>query len=71
MNLEARKISLVQEFLRIDNEKLITSLDNLLHETRIEFFAENLKSKCIEDFNKEIDLALDDEKTIASFKHKI
>ncbi|QOW10379.1 hypothetical protein Q73A0000_08370 [Kaistella flava (ex Peng et al. 2021)] len=61
MNLEARKISLVQEFLRIDNEKLITALENLLYKTKNEFFEENLKPMSLEDFNKEIDKAINDE----------
>ena len=61
MNLEARKISLVQEFLRIDNEKLITALENLLYKTKTEFFEENLKPMSLVDFNKEIDKAINDE----------
>lgn len=61
MNLEARKISLVQEFLRIDNENLITVFENLLSKTKTEFFEQNLKPMSVEDFNKEIDAALDDE----------
>ena len=61
MNLEARKIALGQEFLRIDNERLITALENLLYKTKTEFFEENLKPMSLEDFNKEIDKAIDDE----------
>lgn len=61
MNLEARKISLIQEFLRIDNEKLITALENLLYKTKTEFFEENLKPMSLEDFNREIDKAINDE----------
>lgn len=61
MSLEARKISLVQEFLRIDSEKLITALENLLDKTKTEFFEENLKPMSLEDFNKEIDKAINDE----------
>ena len=61
MNLEARKISLVQEFLRIDNEKIINALENLLHKSKSEIFEQNLKPMSLEQFNKEIDEAIDDE----------
>lgn len=62
MNLEARKISFIQEFLRIDNEKIISALENFLHKNKSEIFEQNLKSMSLEEFNKEIDQALDDEK---------
>lgn len=62
MNLEARKISLVQEFLRIDNEKIIIALENLLHKRKSELFEENLKPMSVKQFNDEIDLAIEDDK---------
>jgi len=60
MNLEARKILLVQEFLRIDNEKIINALENALHKIKSENFDENLKPLSIEEFNDEIDKAIED-----------
>lgn len=60
MNLETRKISLVQEFLRIDNEKIINALENALHKIKSENFDENLKPMSIEEFNDEIDMAIND-----------
>lgn len=62
MNLEARKISIVQEFLRLDNEKIITAIESLLHESKSDAFEQNLKPMSVEQFNAEIDAALDDEK---------
>jgi len=62
MNIEAKKLSLIQEFLRIDNEKIINALENLLHKSKYEYFEENMKSMSLERFNDEIDQALDDEK---------
>lgn len=62
MNLEARKISLVQEFLRIDNEKIISALENFLHKNKSEIFEKNLNPMSLEQFNIEIDEALEDEK---------
>lgn len=61
MNLEARKISLVQEFLRIDNEKIISALENLLHKSKSESFDESLKPMSLDQFNTEIDKAIDNE----------
>lgn len=62
MNLEARKISLVQEFLRIDNEKMISALENFLRKNKSEQFEKNLNPMTLEQLNFEIDKALDDEK---------
>jgi hypothetical protein len=62
MNLEARKILLVQEFLRLDNENIISALENILYKSKSEVFEEGLKPMSIEQFNAEIDEALDDEK---------
>jgi CDP-glycerol glycerophosphotransferase (TagB/SpsB family) len=61
MNLEARKISLVQEFLRIDNEKIISALENVLHKIKSENFDKNLKPMSLNQFNEEIDKAIEDE----------
>ena len=60
MNLEARKISLVQEFLRIDNEKSINALENALHKIKSENFDENLKPMSLDKFNDEINKAIED-----------
>lgn len=62
MNLEARKIILIQEFLRLDNEKIINAIENLLHKSKSDFFEQNLKPMTLKQFNDEIDKALDDEK---------
>ncbi|WP_312901637.1 hypothetical protein [Chryseobacterium taichungense] len=76
MNLEARKILLVQEFLRIDNEKIINALENALHKIKSENFDENLKPMSIEEFNDEIDKAINDVDNnritnVADLKNKI
>lgn len=62
MNLEARKLSLVQEFLRIDNENIIGALEKFLHKGKSDFFEQNLKPKSLQQFYQEIDQALEDEK---------
>lgn len=62
MDLEARKISFVQEFLRIDNEKIVEGLETLLYKGKAELFEQNLQPMALEQFHAEIDQALDDEK---------
>ena len=62
MNLEARKILLIQEFLRIDNEKIIGALENFFYKTQSENFEKNLKPMSLEQFYQEIDQSLEDEK---------
>lgn len=62
MNIEARKLSLIQEFLRVDNEKIISALENLLRKSKSEDFEQNLKPMSLKQFNDEIDQALEDEK---------
>lgn len=62
MNLEARKILIVQEFLRLDNEKIITAVESLLHESKSEIYEQSLKPMSMEQYNNEVDKALEDEK---------
>lgn len=62
MNIEARKISIIQEFLKIDSEKIISAIENFLNKSKAENFEENLNPMSLEEFNNEIDKALEDEK---------
>lgn len=70
MNLEARKISLVQEFLKIDNEKIISALEKFLIRSKSEDFEKSLEPMSLEKFNSEIDIALEDEKNNSIIKAK-
>lgn len=60
MNLEARKISFVQEFLRIQNEEIIDSLEKFLKSQKAELVDNTFKPMNIEEYNNEIDQAIDD-----------
>jgi len=62
MDLQTRKISFVQEFLRLQNEEIISGLENLLKQKKIELFESNLEPMSLEQFNTEIDQAMDDSK---------
>ena len=43
MNIEARKISLIKEFLKIDNEKIISAIENFLHQSNSKNLEQNIK----------------------------
>lgn len=62
MNLEARKLSFIQEFLRLQNEEIVSGLENLLRKRKIELIENDFKPMSIEQFNSEIDQSLDDSK---------
>jgi len=62
MDLETRKISFIQEFLRIQNEEIVSELEDLLRRKKVELIDKNLKTMRLNDFNKEIDISLDDSK---------
>ncbi len=60
MNLEARKISFIQEFLRLQNEEIVIGLEKLLHKRKAELIDREMKPMSIEQFNGDIDNAEDD-----------
>ena len=62
MIIEARKISLIKEFLKIDNEKIISAIENFLHQSNSKNLEQNIKPMSLEDFYNEIDKAVEDEK---------
>lgn len=60
MDLETRKITFVQEFLRLQNEEIISGLEKLLRKKKKDLFEKKLTPMSLEQFNKEIDQSLDD-----------
>lgn len=60
MDLEARKLSFIQEFLRLQNEEIVEKLESLLRTQKKEWFEKNLKPMTKAQFLKEIELALQD-----------
>lgn len=60
MDLETRKISFVQEFLKIQNEEIISDLENLLHKRKAELYESKLKPMSIEQFHSNIKQSLED-----------
>ncbi|MBE9466724.1 MAG: hypothetical protein IMY72_00210 [Bacteroidetes bacterium] len=60
MDLQTRKITFVQEFLRLQNEDIISGLEKLLQKRKSELYKKELKPMDLKQFNNEIDQALDD-----------
>ena len=59
MDIQSRKINFVQEFLKLQNEELITVFEKILLDKKNE---SKLKPMSLEDFYNDIKLALDDSK---------
>jgi hypothetical protein len=62
MNLETRKITFIQEFLKLQDEEIISGLEKLLHKRQIELLEAELKPMSLEQFNADIDQSLEDAK---------
>ncbi len=62
MNIRARKINLIQEFLRISNEELILKLEKILSKERQSYKNTAAISISEEELNKYIDQAEKDDK---------
>lgn len=62
MDLETRKISFVQEFLRLQSEEIVSGLENLMRKRKAELIEQNFKPMSMEHYNAEIDQAMEDSK---------
>jgi len=62
MDLEARKITFVQEFLRLQNEEIVSGLEKLLRKRKAELIENNFKPMTMEQYDAEIDQAMEDSK---------
>jgi len=60
MDLQTRKITFVQEFLRLQNEEIISGLENFLRNKKVEQFEQTLEPMSLEQFNREIDQSMKD-----------
>ena len=60
MDLQTRKISVIQDFLRIQNEEIISGLEKMLKISKSELFAKSNKPMDLDQFNSEIDQAIED-----------
>ena len=62
MNLETRKLSFIQEILRIQSEKTISRLETILRKEKTVIEFENIQPMTMKKFNQRIDKSLKDSK---------
>lgn len=60
MDIKARKIHFVQEFLRVADDEIVTKLENLLRVERKKKLDEELLPMTLKSFNQIIDKSEDD-----------
>ena len=62
MDLQTRKLNFIQEFLRLNNEKLISKLENLLKSEKAKSYEQHISHLSEEELNRIIDEAEKDSK---------
>lgn len=62
MDLEARKIEFVQEFLRLQNEEIVSGLEKLLRKRKVALIDQSFKPMTMAQYDAEMDLAEADSK---------
>ena len=71
MNIQARKLVLIEEFLRISDESLITKLESFIkHEKKISHEM-NLKPMSLNEFHEMIDQAKQDSDAGRVVSHQV
>ncbi|MCR9182831.1 MAG: hypothetical protein NXH73_07890 [Flavobacteriaceae bacterium] len=62
MDLQTRKLELIQEFLKIQSEDVISHLEKILRNENKIVENEDFKPMTIEEFNSRIDQSMEDSK---------
>ncbi|NLB79637.1 MAG: hypothetical protein GX796_12600 [Clostridiaceae bacterium] len=70
MNIQAKKLELIEEFLRISDENLILKLETFLKNEKKIYRERNLKPMSINEFREMIDTALKDKDTGNVISHE-
>lgn len=60
MDLQTRKITFVQEFLKIQSEEVIIRLEKLLEKEKVRMAVSDFSPLTLDEFNKRIDKSLFD-----------
>ena len=60
MDIQARKVHFVQEFLRVADDELVTKLEKLLNTERKKKLDEEMRQMTLNEFNEIIDKSEDD-----------
>ena len=62
VDIQTRKLNLIQELLKVQSEKLIEKLESIVEEEKKLKYEANLKPMSLEEFNGAVDNSLDDAK---------
>ena len=62
MDLQTRKLELIQEFLKIQSEDVISRLEKILKKENKKSGREDFKPMTIKEFNSRIDQSMEDSK---------
>jgi len=62
MDIQTRKISFIQEFINLQDEEIVRGLEDFLKEKKKQLSENEFKTMSIEEFNSEINIALEDSK---------
>jgi hypothetical protein len=62
MDLQTRKIHFIQEFLRTANSNILEKFEKMLRQERKKMYENDVKPMTIDEYEKRIDLAIDDYK---------
>lgn len=60
MDLQTRKLELIQEFLKIQNEEVISQLEKILKKENKNSNNADFKPMTVEEFNSRIDKSMED-----------
>jgi len=70
MNIQARKLVLIEEFLRISDENLITKLESFIKQEKKISHERNLKPMSLNEFHEMIDEAKRDSDAGRTISHQ-
>ena len=62
MNIQARKLNLIEEFLRISDENLIAKIESLIYSEKKAGLTKTVKRMSVKEFHEMIDHAIEDKK---------
>jgi hypothetical protein len=60
MDLQTRKINLIQEFLRLANENIVEKLEKMLHQEKIKIIEQEITPMSLAQYEQRIERAIDD-----------
>jgi hypothetical protein len=70
MNIQARKLVLIEEFLRISDESLITKIESFIKQEKKISHERSLKPMALSEFHEMIDQAIQDSESGHVISHQ-